>query len=137
MMSDDPSLAANPAAGRTVKSAAQPTAKQKTGAAGEERALDYLTEQGLRLVERNFLCKVGEIDLVMREGAVLVFVEVRARADNRHGGAAASITHAKQRRLVRAAQLYLQRWRSPPACRIDVVAIDAGELSWLKNVIDG
>lgn len=115
----------------------QPTARQKTGADAEERALAYLSEAGLRLVERNFLCKVGEIDLIMRDGAVLVFVEVRSRADDRHGGAAASITPAKQRRLVRAAQFYLQRWRSPPACRFDAVAIDAGHLSWLKNVIVG
>ena len=114
---------------------ARPTAKQKTGAAAEERALSHLMDEGLQLVERNFLCKLGEIDLVMRDGAVLVFVEVRKRASDKYGGAAASITHAKQRCLVRAAQFYLQRLRGQPACRLDVVTIDAGVLRWLKNVI--
>ncbi len=112
------------------------TARQITGAAGEGRALDYLQEQGLALVEQNFRCKSGEIDLIMRHGQTLVFVEVRARADKRFGGAAASVTPAKQRRLIRAAQFYLQRFRAMPACRFDVIAIDAGVLSWLKNAIE-
>ncbi len=113
-----------------------PTARQKTGAAGEDQALAYLQQQGLRLVERNFRCKMGEIDLIMREDGVLVFVEVRARADGRHGGAAASITPAKQRRLIRAAQFYLQRLRTLPACRFDVIAIDGEVLHWLSNAIE-
>lgn len=116
--------------------AAVPTERQKIGANGEERALAYLQQQGLRLVERNFRCKMGEIDLIMRQDAVLVFVEVRARADDRHGGAAASITPAKQRRLIRTAQFYLQRLRTLPACRFDVIAIDGDTLRWLKNVIE-
>ena len=115
--------------------AATPTARQKIGANGEDRALDYLQQQGLRLVERNFRCKMGEIDLIMRHDAVLVFIEVRARADDRHGGAAASITPAKQRRLIRTAQFYLQRLRTLPACRFDVIAIDGETLRWLKNAI--
>lgn len=120
-----------------VHAAARQTARQLTGAAGEKRALAYLQDHGLVLVECNFRCKTGEIDLIMRDGATLVFVEVRARADMRHGGAAASVTPAKQRRLIRAAQRYLQRFRMPPACRIDVIAIDAGDLTWLKNAITG
>jgi putative endonuclease len=71
------------------------------------------------MVERNFRCKGGEIDLVMQDGEALVFVEVRKRADQRHGGAAASITPAKQKRLIVAAQHYLQRYRMPPPCRFD------------------
>ena len=116
-------------------SPAKPTARQKTGAAGEDRALAHLQQQGLRLVERNFRCKTGEIDLIMRHDCVLVFVEVRARADARHGGAAASITPAKQQRLIRTAQFYLQRLRSVPACRFDVIAIDGDALHWLQNAI--
>ena len=112
------------------------TAKQITGQAGEDAALTHLTEHGLRLVQCNFRCKVGEIDLVMQDGATLVFVEVRKRADARHGGAAASVTYAKQRRLIRAAQFYLQRFKMPPPCRFDVIAIDGATLNWLKNAID-
>lgn len=116
--------------------AAKLTARQKTGAIGEDRALAYLQQQGLQPVARNFRCKTGEIDLIMRHEAVLVFVEVRARANDRHGGAAASITPAKQQRLIRTAQFYLQRLRSLPPCRFDVIAIDGDTLRWLRNVID-
>jgi putative endonuclease len=87
-------------------------------------------------VEENFRCKGGEIDLVMRDGDTLVFVEVRQRADRAHGGALASITPAKIRRLVRAAEFYLLRFPVTPPCRFDVVAIDGDQLAWLQNVID-
>jgi putative endonuclease len=111
------------------------TDKQLTGANGEQQALAYLKKQGLRLVEANFSCKCGEIDLIMRDGDSLVFVEVRQRADRNHGGAAASISLAKQRRIVWAAQFYLQRHAVVPPCRIDVVAIDCGQLNWMRNAI--
>ncbi|MES2297214.1 MAG: YraN family protein [Pseudomonadota bacterium] len=113
------------------------SAKQKHGQRWEQAALAHLQRHGLRLVEANFRCKGGEIDLVMRDGEALVFVEVRQRADTAHGGAAASITPAKQGRLLRAAQVYLQRYdaRLPP-CRIDVVAIDGEHLEWLRNAIE-
>jgi putative endonuclease len=111
------------------------TARQLAGQAGEDRALAHLQQHGLTLVTRNFRCKGGEIDLIMQDRDTLVFVEVRQRADARHGGAAASVTGAKQARLIIAAQTFLQRYRSPPACRLDVVAIEAGNLSWLKNAI--
>jgi|SRR4051812_37197043 putative endonuclease len=112
------------------------TARQLIGQSGEDDALAYLQQQGLTLVERNFLCKGGEIDLVMQDRDVLVFIEVRKRADKQHGGAAASITPAKQRRLIVAAQRYLQRYKMPPPCRFDVIAIDADEFVWLRNAID-
>jgi putative endonuclease len=112
------------------------TSRQLSGQAGEDAALVYLQQQGLLLAERNFRCKGGEIDLIMQDGASLVFVEVRQRADTRHGGAAASVTPAKQARLLRAAQVFLQRYRALPACRFDVIAIDGGQLAWLKNAIE-
>ncbi len=111
------------------------TRGQLHGQAGEDRALDYLAGQGLQLVERNFRCKVGEIDLVMRDRDSLVFVEVRRRDSLDFGGALASVTPAKQRRMVRAAQFYLQRYRQLPPCRFDVIAIDGHGLNWLKNAI--
>ena len=70
-----------------------------------------------------------------RDGT-LVFAEVRARAGTRHGGAAASVGAAKQRRIVLAAQHYLLRWASPPPCRFDVVAIDGGRVEWLRGAFD-
>lgn len=111
--------------------------RQQQGRAGEQAALRHLRDHGLVLVETNFTCKGGEIDLVMHDGATLVFVEVRTRADASHGGAAASVGYHKQRRIVRAAQLYLQRFDETPACRIDVVAIDGGAIAWMPNAIEG
>ncbi|MEO7151548.1 MAG: YraN family protein, partial [Burkholderiaceae bacterium] len=79
----------------------------------------------------------GEIDLVMRErDGTLVFVEVRARSSSGHGGAAASIGAAKQRRIVYAAQHYLRRFATWPACRFDVVVLDAGRIEWLRGAFD-
>jgi putative endonuclease len=112
------------------------TAQQRIGQAGEDEALAYLQRSGLRLLERNYRCKGGEIDLVMQERDAVVFVEVRKRAGKTFGGAAASVTPAKQQRLIIAAQHYLQRYRMPPACRFDVIAVDGTEMVWLKNAIE-
>jgi putative endonuclease len=112
------------------------TASTTSGQAGEDAALDYLIEQGLTLVERNFRCRHGEIDLIMQQQSVLVFVEVKKRASARFGGAAASVTPAKQARLVTAAHIYLQKYHRPPACRFDVLAIEGEAFIWLQNVID-
>lgn len=120
----------------TLRQRKSSTDKQRIGDAGEAQALAYLQQHHLTLVERNFYCKGGEIDLVMRSGAALVFVEVRHRTIGRHGGAADSVTRNKQKRLIVAAQLYLQRYRHPPACRFDVVAIDGAVITWLQNAIE-
>ncbi len=120
----------------TLRRRKSSTSQQRCGDTGEDLALVHLQQHHLTLVERNFLCKGGEIDLVMRSGAVLVFVEVRKRAVGRHGGAADSVTHGKQKRLIVAAQIYLQRYRHPPPCRFDVVAIDGAVITWLQNAIN-
>lgn len=112
------------------------TPKQVEGDAGEAQALHFLEQQGLKLVERNFRCKGGEIDLIMQDGRGLVFVEVRKRAANAYGGAAASVTARKQARLIIAAQTFLQRYKMPPACRFDVIAIDGDAMEWLKNAVE-
>ena len=111
------------------------------GDSAEDRALAYLQQQGLRLVTRNFRTPGrggGEIDLVMREPSTgtLVFVEVRQRASRAYGGAAASVTAAKQRRIVFAARHYLLRLRETPACRFDVVSLEGGAIQWLRAAFD-
>lgn len=113
------------------------------GDAAEDRALRYLQQQGLRLVERNYRvargphARGGEIDLIMRApDGCLVFVEVRARADGSHGGAAASIGASKQRRIILAARHYLLRMASPPPCRFDVLALEGEQLEWLQAAFD-
>jgi len=113
-----------------------PKDPQKLGREGEQLALEYLYSKGLVHIESNFRRPFGEIDLIMQEHGTLVFVEVRSRAKGRFGGAAASITPAKQRRLIMAAQVYLQRFQVSPPCRFDVIAIDDGTIGWLKNVIE-
>jgi putative endonuclease len=110
------------------------------GDRAEDRALRYLQQQGLRLLERNYRvargphARAGEVDLIMRDprDGTLVFIEVRARASTSHGGAAASIGSAKQRRIVYAAQHYLLRSATPPPCRFDVVALDGDRIDWLQ-----
>lgn len=96
------------------------------GARFEQRALDCLEHAGLKRVESNYRTRFGELDLVMRDGDTLVFVEVRYRRHARFGGGAASVGPAKRERLVRAAQGFLQthpQFASAP-CRFDVVAFD-------------
>lgn len=112
------------------------TTRQIVGQAAEDAALDYLQQRGLELVQRNFRCKGGEIDLILQQQDTLVFVEVRKRTDARYGGAAASVTARKQARLILAAQLYLQRYRTPPACRFDVIAFDGNMVNWIRNAIE-
>ena len=113
------------------------------GDAAEAQALAWLLERGLTLVQRNYRvargpnARGGEIDLVMRDAdGTLVFVEVRARASASHGGAAASVSAAKQRSLVLAARHFLARQASPPACRFDVLAIDGDRVQWLQAAFD-
>lgn len=113
------------------------------GAGAEEQALRHLNDHGLTLVARNYRVargpslRAGEIDLVMRErDGTLVFVEVRSRSASGHGGAAATVGPAKQRSLILAARHFLLRWPEPPPCRFDVVAIDAGQLQWIRAAFD-
>ncbi len=105
------------------------------GQSYEKKAEVFLVSEGLRLVERNFRCKVGEIDLIMQDQAVLVFVEVRFRQSTDFGGSESSISRVKQKRLIRSAQYYLQCKYSnrPPMCRFDVVAISSENMNWINN----
>jgi len=110
-----------------------------TGALAEQLAARYLQQQGLKLIERNYRSRFGEIDLIMKEGAELVFVEVRQRRNTDFGGAAASIDDRKQQRIVRTAQQYLSSLVRLPPCRFDVVLIEGAneeELRWLKNAFE-
>ena len=113
------------------------------GVEGEDRALQHLQRQGLKLVQRNYRvargpsARGGEIDLILRDrDGTLVFVEVRSRASTGQGGAAASVGAAKRRSLVYAAQHYLQRLAVLPPCRFDVVAIDGEHIQWLPAAFD-
>jgi putative endonuclease len=99
--------------------------KKATGDQAEADACDYLQRQGLELVERNYLCKRGEIDLIMRDGKNTVFVEVRYRRSDRFGSSAESVDWRKQEKLLATAEHYLQQHpkAAQSACRFDVVAL--------------
>lgn len=104
------------------------------GQQAEDAALDFLRGQGLKLIERNYRCRFGEIDLVMRDAAVLVFVEVRMRRSRAFGGARESITSAKRSRLLAAARHYLHTQGALPACRFDALLLNGdGDIEWLRN----
>ncbi len=133
-----------PDTGRPASSA--PASTKERGDAAEAQALAYLQAQGLQLVRRNFHTPGrggGEIDLIMRTpDGTLVFVEVRQRRSSRHGGALASVSATKQRRLVFAARHFLMRLPHLPECRFDVVAVEGSEpprLTWIRGafVADG
>ena len=102
---------------RAQTNVSTPTHQRSQGRQGEIQALTYLQHNGLTLVERNFRCRLGEIDLIMLDHGTLVFVEVRKRKNMRHGGAAGSVTASKQARLISAAQVYLSRYKEHPGCR--------------------
>ena len=116
-----------------------PTTKQ-LGDGGEDEALRYLQAQGLRLIARNYRTPGrggGEIDLIMHApDGTTVFVEVRKRSSLRHGGAAASVGHVKQRRIVFAARHYLMCLRALPPCRFDVVVLEPDGVQWLQAAFD-
>lgn len=106
----------------------------KPGAEAEQLAASYLQRQGLTLVETNYRCRFGEIDLILRDGPTLVFAEVRQRSRGDFGGAAASIDGRKQQRIILAAQHYLSTLSRMPPCRFDAVLLDgAAQIEWMKD----
>jgi putative endonuclease len=129
-----------------MTSDARPVGPQTTKARGDEaerRALAHVAAKGLVLVERNYRVARGprargaEIDLILRDlDGTLVFVEVRARADASHGGAAATVDFRRQPRLVFAARHFLGRFASPPPCRFDVVTVEGERIEWLRAAFD-
>ena len=125
---------ARPGGSRTTKA---------RGDAAERRALAHLVASGLVPVERNYRvargpsARGGEVDLILRDrDGTLVFVEVRARVDALHGGAAASVDALKQRRLIFAAQHFLRRFAALPPCRFDVVTVEGERIEWLRAAFD-
>ncbi len=106
-----------------------------TGIAAEDNALNFLQQQGLKLIERNWHCPCGELDLVMQQGNTYVFVEVKYRKNNDFGGAINSISATKYAKLMQSSAFYLQTKRIGAPCRIDAVFLQEGQAPvWLKNI---
>lgn len=112
--------------------------KRRTGAEYEVRAAKWLEKQGFCILERNFYCRQGEIDLVAEDGPYLVFVEVKYRRDNRSGHPLEAVGPYKQKRLIQAAQAYCHKRRIPEnrACRFDVISILDDEILHVKNAFE-
>lgn len=111
---------------------------QLAGASAEALAEAFLQRQGLRILERNWRVRGGEIDLICDDRGSLVFVEVRLRQNKDFGGAGASITSTKQRRLILAARHYLAGKRERP-CRFDAVLLDGlteANIEWIRNAFE-
>lgn len=113
--------------------------KKTTGEIGkliEDNACDYLEQQGLKLLTRNFLCKMGEIDLIMRDKDDLVFIEVRYRQSDDYGDGVESITWHKQKKIINAANIYLNKYKISEnvGCRFDVLGVSVKqEIHWIKD----
>lgn len=112
-------------------------ALKKSGASAEHAAARFLQQHGLILLEANYRCRFGEIDLILRDKETLVFAEVRQRSRSDFGGAAASIDQHKQQRLILTAQHYLASLPRVPPCRFDAVLLDAAEnIEWVMNAFE-
>ena len=108
----------------------------KNGKQAEQQALAYSQGEGLSHLASNYRSRFGEIDLIMRDKQTVIFVEVRMRASDDFGGAGASITPAKCKKIVTTAQHYLAELRETPPCRFDVVLLGAGaspKIEWIRN----
>jgi putative endonuclease len=107
------------------------------GRIAEEKALAYLKKQGLELILQNYRCRLGEIDLIMRDKELLVFIEVRSRISTKFGGGIASVTYTKKQKILKTAAYYLlkQRKYDQFALRFDVLSIDgkSASISWVKD----
>ena len=111
---------------------------KSSGAIAEQIAARYLQQKGLQLIEQNYQTRYGEIDLIMQDGKTLVFVEVRLRSNPGFGGAAMSITPAKQQKIIRSAEHYLQH-RGSCHCRFDVILMqstEASDIEWISHAFD-
>jgi putative endonuclease len=120
---------------------ADPHSAVARGAIAESIAASHIERQGLTIAARNFRTRFGEVDLVAQDNGLLVFIEVRLRKEGAHGawgGAVGSVTARKQHRIALAAAAYLQRFREPPPCRFDVIALNAGGdvETWIKGAFE-
>jgi len=112
--------------------------RRQTGTLAENSATAFLEAQGFLIVARNYLRRIGELDVVARAGDLLVIVEVRTRSNDRFGGAAASISRAKQRRIAATAALFLDQHLELRRCRVrfDVIVVRDGRIDWLPHAFE-
>ena len=103
------------------------------GKKSEKKAADYLKKCGYDILEMNFSCRMGEIDIIASSGDVVVFVEVKARKTAVRGKGFEAVDERKMRKIIKTAQYYIAKLGSEPLCRFDVISIDGGEVTHIKN----
>ncbi|MDR0734559.1 MAG: YraN family protein [Elusimicrobiota bacterium] len=110
------------------------TPKRQQGNKGEDAACEYLKKQGYKILARNYAAKTGEIDIIARRKNALVFVEVKARADNSYGGGLAAVGAAKQAKITKTAILYIKENKPKfDAVMFDIITLTGGRLEHVKN----
>jgi len=116
----------------------KPIEGKNTGKQAEIAAVTFLQKQGYEIIAKNFLCKGGEIDIIALQKKQLVFIEVRFRKSTLFGGAAASVSRTKQKKVILAAQFFLQSHNKYACCvcRFDVIALNAQTLQWIQHAFD-
>ncbi len=109
--------------------------KRQVGAVREAEAAAYLSENGYQVLEMNFRCRTGEIDIIAKDGEYLCFVEVKFRSGTDYGSPFEAVTYKKQQKIIRVAQYYMQvhGYTADTACRFDVVAVEKTKITLLKN----
>ena len=110
----------------------------KLGKESEMNVCKFLEKNGLTLIEQNFRCLSGEIDLIMKDNQCIVFIEVRTRFSSQFGSAIESITKNKQKKIIKTAVFYLQkrRWFDKVNCRFDIVGVAGDQFEWIPNAFD-
>ncbi len=107
------------------------------GTLGEQQACEYVIGRGMRILERNFSCRGGEIDIIARDGAYIVFIEVKSRENDRYGYGAEAVNYTKRRRIAHAAKVYLYaRGLTDWDVRFDVIVIRNGDTEYIENAFD-
>lgn len=109
--------------------------KKQIGDTFEQLASDFLTANGLSLITKNYICKAGEIDLIMQDQDEIVFVEVRRRAQTTYGNAVESIHPHKQKKLLKSALYFLQQknWLDKVNGRFDIIGFSNNRIEWIKD----
>ena len=105
----------------------------KIGNLGENRAARYLMMRGYKIIDRNFRCRYGEIDIICEKRGALIFVEVKKRANDLFGGGAAAVDNKKRERILKTAQVYLLNRNSEREVRFDVIEITGRQINHIKN----
>ncbi|CAG8998932.1 MAG: hypothetical protein CENE_00896 [Candidatus Celerinatantimonas neptuna] len=123
---------------KTSKNESSEGNRRQKGNIAENNACRYLRKRGLKILQRNYYCKGGELDIIARDSSHLVFVEVRIRKNSQFGGALASVTTKKQKHLLHAAYCFMQQQKLNPAhqaLRFDIIAIEqeTDQIRWIKN----